>query len=144
MQIATGGFNYRRPTSYHRESILRRHNHTCAGCGGVGDKVDHIKPLWAGGHGLWNGNLQVLCDKCHKRKTKWEAGQRALAPRRILKERRESEKAWRAARAINRNRVLKRDGCVCSECGKTYGPCNVSILGQRPQDSGKRLPRLVY
>jgi len=66
----------------------------------------------------------VLCDPCHKRKTKWEAGQRKFVPKRILSARRDLVKAYKAAEAINRNRVLKRDGCVCAECGKTYGPCN--------------------
>jgi len=48
---------------------------------------------------------------------------RALAPKRILKDRRAAAKAYRAAKAINRNRVLKRDGCVCAECGYADSQC---------------------
>lgn len=41
-------------------------------------EADHIKPLWAGGvHQV--RNLQILCQPCHKRKTKREARMRADA-----------------------------------------------------------------
>ena len=43
----------------------------CALCGAPATEVDHIVPrAWGGGH---TGNLQSLCQRCHRAKT---AGQR--------------------------------------------------------------------
>lgn len=39
-------------------------------------QVDHITPIWAGGHGTDPANIQVLCVQCHKEKTALEAGRR--------------------------------------------------------------------
>lgn len=39
--------------------------------------VDHIKPVWKGGGECGIENLATLCCKCHKAKTKREAGERA-------------------------------------------------------------------
>lgn len=39
--------------------------------------MDHIIPIWNGGEPFELANLQTLCHKCHKAKTKVEAGQRA-------------------------------------------------------------------
>ena len=73
-----GKHNYtdmRRFTSWEglREVILSR-DKKCTVCGFKGDyfnplQVDHIREFAAGGD-LWDeNNLQVLCLKCHKRKT---------------------------------------------------------------------------
>lgn len=35
--------------------------------------VDHIKPIWMGGGGSRDGNLQLLCRKCHAKKNLIEA-----------------------------------------------------------------------
>ncbi len=44
-------------------------------------ECDHIVPLWAGGKNHPN-NFQLLCHRCHKIKTKWEAGERGRAKKR--------------------------------------------------------------
>ena len=41
-------------------------------------EADHIEPLWAGGEHTPQ-NFQLLCQPCHKAKTKIEAAQRARA-----------------------------------------------------------------
>jgi hypothetical protein len=41
-------------------------------------ELDHIVPLWEGGSKL-RGNLQVLCQPCHREKTKHESKRRARA-----------------------------------------------------------------
>ena len=42
-------------------------------------QVDHIQPIWDGGHGTDPDNLQVLCIHCHQSKTSAEAGRRSKA-----------------------------------------------------------------
>ncbi len=41
-------------------------------------EVDHVRPLWAGGQHEWR-NLTLLCQPCHRTKTKREAALRARA-----------------------------------------------------------------
>ncbi len=72
-----------------RFKALRRDNYTCQDCGDkysttykglsgieIEDEmdgkleVDHIKPVSIGGDGLDLDNLQTLCIKCHRKKTK--------------------------------------------------------------------------
>ncbi len=43
-------------------------------------EVDHIKPIWAGGEDT-EDNTQLLCQPCHKEKTKVESAQRSRAKR---------------------------------------------------------------
>lgn len=58
-----------------RQRILVRDACTCAKCRrvvhGQAAHVDHIVPLEAGGTDA-EANLQVLCDRCHGRKTRGE------------------------------------------------------------------------
>ena len=41
----------------------------------LGRVVDHIVPLWAGGHEA-DSNRQLICDECHDEKSKYEAALR--------------------------------------------------------------------
>lgn len=59
-----------------RKRILSRDNHTCQKCGvhrsdNVRLEVDHITPVAEGGTDA-EENLQVLCSRCHRRKTRSE------------------------------------------------------------------------
>lgn len=58
-----------------RDRIRRRDCGLCQNCGHLGQDVDHDKPLWAGGSDQ-DDNKRVLCDVCHKAKSKLEDGQR--------------------------------------------------------------------
>lgn len=33
-------------------------------------ELDHVTPVWKGGGGCWLNNYQLLCNRCHKIKTK--------------------------------------------------------------------------
>lgn len=60
-----------------RGRILRRDHYLCVPCmmGGrptPATQVDHIKPKASGGTDD-DGNLQAICDECHKAKTEAEA-----------------------------------------------------------------------
>lgn len=70
--------------------LVALHGSTCWGCGTgpVPLDVDHVRPLWS----LTDAertelrwwlpfNLQLLCDRCHRAKTKAEATARAEARR---------------------------------------------------------------
>lgn len=63
-----------------RQRIAVEQQFTCQGCGCVWlpwcDQVDHDVPLEQGGSND-DGNLNLLCDECHKRKTADEAASRA-------------------------------------------------------------------
>lgn len=48
-------------------------NPLCAECGAVGECVDHIIQIAAGGEALAESNLQTLCDYCHNKKRQREA-----------------------------------------------------------------------
>ena len=49
--------------------VRERDDYTCQKCGEWGNEVDHIKAIRHGG-AMWDGdNLQVLCSRCHIRKT---------------------------------------------------------------------------
>ena len=49
--------------------IRERDDYTCQKCGQWGNEVDHIVAIRHGGTMWKGGNLQVLCSKCHRRKT---------------------------------------------------------------------------
>lgn len=58
-----------------KEAIRARDNHSCAVCGERANDVDHIQELSTFSHeDLWKANLpsnlQLLCDKHHKKKNK--------------------------------------------------------------------------
>jgi 5-methylcytosine-specific restriction endonuclease McrA len=63
-----------------RERVALAHQYRCAGCGCVWvpgrDQIDHRVPLEQGGSND-EGNLDPLCDLCHKAKTAAEAATRA-------------------------------------------------------------------
>jgi 5-methylcytosine-specific restriction protein A len=67
----------RKLTPEQRQEILERDNATCQVCGNPGDQVDHIEALTSGLNDP--SNLQVLCDACHKKKTR--AGFRPIGSR---------------------------------------------------------------
>ena len=67
----------RRVLDYKTKNLLKSlSNNTCAVCGKVTDhtEIDHIKPLWDGGTDEIE-NLQVLCYKCHQKKSAEEYSQ---------------------------------------------------------------------
>ena len=51
-----------------RAQAFRLYGKTCNYCGEVGNEVDHVIELAAGGDNSIE-NLQVLCKQCHKAKT---------------------------------------------------------------------------
>jgi 5-methylcytosine-specific restriction endonuclease McrA len=51
-----------------RAQAFRMYGKTCNYCGDVGNEVDHVIELAAGGEDSID-NLQVLCNACHKVKT---------------------------------------------------------------------------
>ncbi len=51
-----------------RAQAFRMYGKTCNYCGEVGNEVDHVIELAAGGDNSIE-NLQVLCKPCHKTKT---------------------------------------------------------------------------
>jgi len=55
-----------------RHWLVVKCGEACAHCGVMGEKlqVDHIIPVHQGGGGRWLDNYQLLCDSCHKVKTK--------------------------------------------------------------------------
>lgn len=54
-----------------REWVRHRDNGTCQLCGGPGHEVDHILCVaWGGGHE--RRNLQCVCPRCHRKKTREE------------------------------------------------------------------------
>lgn len=56
-----------------RDRILRRDNYLCQVCKAApADAVDHIVPKAEGGTDS-DGNLQAICDDCHKVKTREES-----------------------------------------------------------------------
>ncbi len=65
--------------SYFRTRILLRDNHTCKKCGNRENlEVDHIIAIVNGGD-QWNeNNLQVLCNNCHKEKTKLDLKRKTI------------------------------------------------------------------
>lgn len=57
--------------SLFKTRILLRENHTCQKCGCKENlEVDHIIAICNGGEEWDEENLQVLCNSCHKLKTK--------------------------------------------------------------------------
>lgn len=62
-------------TEAERRAVLERYDYTCVQCGLQGNQVDHIIPLEDFSPGQKHranvlSNLQVLCDKHHKEKTR--------------------------------------------------------------------------
>lgn len=51
-----------------RAQAFRMYGKTCNYCGEIGNEVDHVIELSAGGENSID-NLQVLCNQCHKKKT---------------------------------------------------------------------------
>ena len=51
-----------------RAQAFKMYGKTCNYCGDIGNEVDHIIELAAGGENSLD-NLQVLCTQCHKAKT---------------------------------------------------------------------------
>ena len=51
-----------------RAQAFRLYGKTCNYCGEIGNEVDHVIELAAGGDNSIE-NLQVLCKDCHKKKT---------------------------------------------------------------------------
>ena len=62
-----------------RRRQLREHP-TCAMCGAPATDADHVENLAAGGDP--DGELQSLCEPCHRQKTASEGGRAAKAKRR--------------------------------------------------------------
>ena len=62
-----------------RRRILERDNWTCRECRKYGHHVDHIRPLHKGGDPWAADNVQVLCWRCHVKKTRQE-NRRKLTP----------------------------------------------------------------
>jgi len=62
---------------FFKTRILFRDNHTCQKCGSHKElEVDHKVAIMNGGD-MWDeNNLWVLCNKCHKEKTKEDRKQR--------------------------------------------------------------------
>lgn len=60
-----------RPPAELRRWIKHRDRGLCQLCGRPGHQVDHILPVaWGGTH--IRGNLQYICDSCHRKKTNEE------------------------------------------------------------------------
>ena len=57
---------------YLRRQVLKMERSRCRYCGLPGFEVDHIRPRYSGGAWWARRNLQVLCSKCHKAKTRKE------------------------------------------------------------------------
>ena len=57
-----------------RRTVLDADNWKCRNCGGYGNEVDHIIPLWKNGEPYQADNLQTLCRDCHIDKTRKEKG----------------------------------------------------------------------
>ena len=58
-----------------KKDLLYRQQYRCDECGENLDdsfEVDHIQPLFAGGHPTKMSNLHCLCPSCHSIKTKLE------------------------------------------------------------------------
>jgi 5-methylcytosine-specific restriction endonuclease McrA len=51
-----------------RSQAFKMYGKTCNYCGEIGNEVDHVIELDAGGDNTLE-NLQVLCSPCHKAKT---------------------------------------------------------------------------
>jgi len=69
-----------------RQKVLKRDNYTCVKCGfhtGYNLIVDHIKPIALGGKEYDLDNLQTLCEKCHREKTKKDLKRIARQRRKI-------------------------------------------------------------
>ena len=61
-----------------RRRVLDRDLWRCRECGRAGRlEVDHVKPLYSGGHETDMRNLQTLCRDCHFIKT---AGENSTTP----------------------------------------------------------------
>lgn len=78
LPVATGTVERKRGSAgvRDRDRIRKRDCGLCQECGHLGQDVDHDKPLWAGGSDE-DDNKRVLCDVCHKAKSKIEERQRA-------------------------------------------------------------------
>ena len=50
----------------------------CRSCGKLGTDLDHIIPIQKGGGGCWLSNFQMLCNDCHKEKTRQDFGWKKL------------------------------------------------------------------
>jgi len=82
--IVTGAIGYPRQAYWLLAALM---GHKCAHCGVAARKygeydykefdVDHIIEVKAGGGGCWIDNLQLLCRKCHTKKTSGFATRRA-------------------------------------------------------------------
>jgi len=71
-----------------RIMCFKRDNYKCRNCGGNFEHsslhCDHIVPIWKGGDDLDLNNLQTLCEKCHRKKTKDESAERTKIGLNIL------------------------------------------------------------
>ena len=65
--MPSNGRGYRGAGKWSKRKALKRAGYRCAECGATQDlQVHHIVPVSVGG-GDNQRNLQVLCDKCHRR-----------------------------------------------------------------------------
>ena len=58
-----------------KKRIAAQQKWVCAVCNNLLDEtyeIDHIRPLWKGGHGTDPKNLQALCKRCHVMKSAME------------------------------------------------------------------------
>jgi 5-methylcytosine-specific restriction endonuclease McrA len=69
--ILGGGYpaTERRLSEILRQHVLERDRHACRACGQPGNQIDHINEVIEGDLNDL-ANLQVLCDRCHRNKTK--------------------------------------------------------------------------
>ena len=61
-----------------KKRIAAQQKWHCAVCKNLLDEtleIDHIRPLWKGGHGTDPKNLQALCKRCHAMKSAMEQSQ---------------------------------------------------------------------
>jgi hypothetical protein len=66
-----------------RSQAFKMYGKTCNYCGNIGNEVDHIIELAAGGDNTLE-NLQVLCSPCHKAKTAKFNSRRIKGPRGVF------------------------------------------------------------
>jgi 5-methylcytosine-specific restriction endonuclease McrA len=68
--VLGGGYpaDERRLSAEQRQAVFDRDEGKCQVCGGPATEIDHIDPM-VGGDMNRPGNLQALCNECHRRKT---------------------------------------------------------------------------
>jgi hypothetical protein len=67
-------------------NIVRRRDKCCVLCGGPGEEVDHIEPIWRSGNLVsthFLANLRLLCLECHKQKTRADGAERRAERRSV-------------------------------------------------------------